>query len=143
MGEIMDEDMLISQIAGDTKVIAMVGLSPKPDRPSYGVARFLQSQGYRVIPVNPVNAGEQILGETVYADLASIPADAGVDMVDIFRRSEAVEPVVDEALSVLPGLKTVWLQLGVVNDAAGAKVHERGLRFIQDRCPKIEFPRHR
>lgn len=139
----MDEDELIRAIAHDTKVIAMVGLSPKPDRPSYGVARYLQSQGYKVIPVNPGHAGEHILDEPVYADLSSIPADARVDMVDIFRRSEAVEPVVDEALSVLPDLRTVWLQLGVVNDAAGEKVRAKGLRFVQDHCPKIEFPRHR
>ena len=132
----------IASIAKGTRTIAVVGLSPRPDRPSWGVARYLQSAGFRIIPVNPGHAGEQILGETCHADLASIPADAGVDMVDIFRRSDAVPAVVDEALRVLPDLRTIWMQIGVRNEDAAAKARARGIAVVQDRCPKIEFPRH-
>lgn len=137
----MTEAEIIRQIRDRTHTIAVVGLSPKQDRPSWGVARFLQARGYRIIPVNPGHAGAKILGETVYADLSSIPADAGVDMVDIFRRSEAVPEIVDEALRVLPDLKTIWMQLGVSHPEAAAKAEAAGMVVIQDRCPKIEFPR--
>ena len=137
----MTEAEIIRQIRDRTRTIAVVGLSPKQDRPSWGVARFLQARGYRIIPVNPGHAGAKILGETVYADLSAIPADAGVDMVDIFRRSEAVPEIVDEALRVLPDLKTIWMQLGVSHPEAAAKAEAAGMAVIQDRCPKIEFPR--
>ncbi len=137
----MTEAATIRQIRDQTRVIAVVGLSPKHERPSWGVARFLQVQGYRIVPVNPGHAGEKILGETVYSDLTSIPADAHVDMVDIFRRSEAVPDIVDEALKVLPDLKTIWMQLGVENAGAAAIAEAAGIVVIQDRCPKIEFPR--
>lgn len=130
----------ISAIARDTRVIAVVGLSPNPDRPSQGVARFLQRQGYRVIPVNPGHAGETILGEPTYATLSDIPADAAVDMVDIFRRSEAVPAIVEEAMRVLPDLRTIWMQLGVTSPAAAATAQAAGITVVQDRCPKIEFP---
>ncbi|MCF3972560.1 CoA-binding protein [Paracoccus salsus] len=135
-----DED--IARIARETRVIAVVGLSPNEDRPSWGVARYLQAQGYRVIPVNPGHAGGEILGEHVYAELAQIPDDAGVQMVDIFRRSDAVGMIVDNALAHLPELRVIWTQLGVRDDAAAAKARARGVTVIQDRCPKIEFPRH-
>ena len=137
----MTEAATIRQIRDQTRVIAVVGLSPKHERPSWGVARFLQVQGYRIVPVNPGHAGEKSLGETVYSDLTSIPADAHVDMVDIFRRSEAVPDIVDEALKVLPDLKTIWMQLGVENSGAAAIAEAAGIVVIQDRCPKIEFPR--
>ncbi|WP_306753989.1 CoA-binding protein [Paracoccus actinidiae] len=135
-----DED--IARIVRSIKVIAVVGLSPNEARPSWGVARFLQANGYRVIPVNPGQAGGMILGETVYASLSDIPKSAHVQMVDVFRRSEAVGPIVDEALAHLPDLKSIWLQLGIRNDAAAARAEARGITVIQDRCPKIEFPRH-
>jgi hypothetical protein len=135
-----DED--IARIVRSIKVIAVVGLSPNEARPSWGVARYLQANGFRVIPVNPGQAGGKILGETVYASLAEIPKSAEVQMVDIFRRSEAVGPIVDEALAHLPDLKTIWLQLGIRNDAAAARAQAMGITVIQDRCPKIEFPRH-
>lgn len=135
-----DED--IARIARTNKVIAIVGLSPNEARPSWGVARYFQANGFRIIPVNPGHAGSRILGETVYASLADIPASAHVQMVDIFRRSEAVGPIVDEALAHLPDLKSIWLQLGIRNDAAAARAQARGITVIQDRCPKIEFPRH-
>ncbi|WBU54760.1 CoA-binding protein [Paracoccus sp. SCSIO 75233] len=137
----MADTETIRRIKDETKTIAVVGLSPKSDRPSWGVARFLQGLGYRIIPVNPGHAGDQILGETVYADLSAIPADAKVDMVDIFRRSDAVPGVVDEALTVLPDLKFIWMQLGVRNDEAAAAAETAGKVVVQDRCPKIEFPR--
>lgn len=135
------EDQDIGRIARDTRVIAMVGLSPNEARPSWGVARYLQSQGFRVIPVNPGHAGSTILGETVHATLAEIPAEAGVQMVDIFRRSEAVAAIVDEAMAHLPDLRVIWTQLGVRDDVAAARARRAGLTVIQDRCPKIEFPR--
>ena len=130
----------IARIARDTKVIAVVGLSPKPERPSFGVARCLQSRGYTIIPVNPGHAGQEILGETTYATLSDIPADARVDMVDIFRQSDAVPGIVDEAIAALPDLKTVWMQIGVMNADAAATAEAAGLTVVQNRCPKIEFP---
>ncbi|MFC3628461.1 CoA-binding protein [Paracoccus angustae] len=135
-----DED--IARIARTMKVIAVVGLSPNEARPSWGVARYLQANGFRVIPVNPGHAGSRILGETVYASLSDIPRSAGVQMVDIFRRAEAVDSIVDEALRHLPDLRSIWLQLGIRNDGAAARARARGITVIQDRCPKIEFPRH-
>lgn len=137
----MHIDDLIRDILTTVKTIAVVGFSPNPDRPSNGVARFLQRKGFRVIPVNPGIAGQTHLGETVYADLASIPKDAGVDMVDIFRRSEAVPPVVDQALAELPALRAVWMQLGVAHAEAAAKAEAAGIDVIQNRCPAIEWPR--
>lgn len=130
----------IARIARDTRTIAVVGLSPKPDRPSWGVARYLQSRGHRIIPVNPGHAGERILGETVYATLSDIPADAGVQMIDIFRRSDAVPAIVDEALRVLPDLETVWMQIGVMHPDAAARAQAAGKTVVQNRCPKIDFP---
>lgn len=138
----MIQDQDIARIARDTKVIAIVGLSPNRDRPSWGVARYLQAQGFRVVPVNPGHAGKEILGETVYADLASIPSGMAVDMVDIFRRPDAVPAIVDEALRVLPDLRTVWMQLGVTSDAAAQAAQAQGKTVVQDRCPKIEFPNY-
>lgn len=136
------DDELIAHAAQKTNVIAMVGLSPNEERPSWGVARYLQSQGKRVIPVNPGHAGKIILDEKVYANLADIPSDSGVQMVDIFRRSEAVGAIVDEALAHLPDLEIIWLQLGIRDDDAAGRARARGIGVIQDRCPKIEFPRH-
>ncbi len=137
-----DEDHDIARIARDTKVVAMVGLSPNEARPSWGVARYLQSQGIRVIPVNPGHDGQTILGERVYATLADIPAAEGVQLVDIFRRSDAVGQVVDDALAHLPGLRVIWTQLGVRDDAAAERARARCITVVQDRCPKIEFPRY-
>ncbi|MCQ0970736.1 CoA-binding protein [Paracoccus sp. TK19116] len=137
-----DLDADIGRVARESRVIAVVGLSPREDRPSWGVARYLQSQGFRVIPVNPGHAGETILDETCYGTLSDIPRDAGVDMVDIFRRSEAVGGVVDEALASLPDLRVIWTQLGVRDDDAAERAQAKGMRVVQDRCPKIEFPRY-
>jgi predicted CoA-binding protein len=132
-------DDRIADILRSTRVIALVGWSPNPDRPSHRVARYLAGRGYRVIPVNPGHAGQQALGETVRASLADI--DEPVDMIDIFRRSSEVPPVVQAALAHLPGLRTVWMQLGVENAEAAALAEARGVRVVQNRCPAIEIPR--
>ena len=129
----------IRRILTEVRTIALVGWSPKPDRPSHRVAAFLKGRGYRVIPVNPGQAGATALGEVVRASLAEIGEP--VDMVDIFRRSEEAGAVVDEALAVLPGLKAVWMQLGVVDAAAAARAEARGVAAVMDRCPAIEMPR--
>lgn len=121
------------------RVIAVVGVSANPVRPSYYVARYLGLKGYRVIPVNPGLAGQELLGEKVWPDLTSVP-DA-VDMVDIFRRSDAVPPIVDEALARWPELQTIWMQIGVINEEAARVAEARGVRVIQDRCPKMEYQR--
>jgi predicted CoA-binding protein len=133
------DDATIRDILRQTKVIALVGWSPKPDRPSHSVAAWLDRRGYRVIPVNPGQAGVAALGTTVRASLSQITEP--VDMVDIFRRSEDVPALVDEALRVLPGLKTIWMQLGVTSPGAAAKAIGRGLTVVQNRCPAIEIPR--
>ena len=133
-----DTDAKIRSILTEVRTIALVGWSPKPDRPSHRVAANLAAQGYRVIPVNPGAAGQIALGETVRASLAEI--EGPVDMVDIFRRSEDVPPVVEEALK-LPGLKAIWMQLGITNAQAAAKAEARGVQVVQDRCPAIEIPR--
>ncbi len=134
-------DSHLRGILGRSRVIACVGVSKNPVRPSYYVARYLGLKGFRVIPINPAYAGETLLGETVQPSLAAIPAEAGVDMVDIFRRPEHVPGVVEEALAQLPGLKTVWMQIGVVHEGAAAMAEARGVEVVMDRCPKIEYQR--
>ena len=135
----MDDDLRLRKILTGTRVIALFGWSPNPDRPSNSVARFLKARGFRVIPVNPGQAGMAVLGEVVRASLADIKEP--VDMVDIFRRSEAAGAVVDEALASLKGLKTIWMQLGVRDDAAAERARAQGLEVVVNRCPAIEIPR--
>lgn len=132
-------DAEIRQILERARTIAVVGWSPKPDRPSHGVARYLAQQGYRVIPVNPGQAGQVALGEVVRASLSEI--EGGVDMVDIFRRSEEAGAVVDEALAAFPDLQAVWMQLGVTDAAAAQRATDRGVAAVMNRCPAIEIPR--
>lgn len=137
-------DIELREILGATRTIACVGLSPNPQRPSHTVARYLQQQGFRVIPVNPAQAGGTLLGERVWPDLASLPPGLGpVDMVDIFRRADRAGAVVDAALAnLLPrGLKTIWMQLGVIDAAAAARAEAQGIRVVMDRCPKIDHSR--
>ena len=132
-------DDILREIFQGTRVIALVGASLKPERASHRVGAFLSGLGYRVIPVNPGHAGKTLWGETIRASLADCPPD--VDMVDIFRKSEDVSPVVDVALAELPNLNTVWMQLGIVHEGAAEKARAQGVRVIMDRCPKIEYPR--
>ena len=134
-------DAFLAQTLKMVRTVAVVGFSPNPVRPSFYVARYLGLKGYRVIPVNPGHAGQEILGQRVYGSLAEIPKDARVDMVDIFRRSEAVPGIVEEALAELPDLRTVWMQIGVEHAEAAAKAEAAGLRVVQNRCPKIEYQR--
>lgn len=131
------EDRLIADTLRGVKTIAVVGASDKTHRASHGVMRFLQSRGYRCIPVNPNLAGRTLLGEAVYANLGSIGEP--VDMVDVFRNSADAGPVVDEAITI--GARVVWMQLGVVNAAAAERGCAAGLTVIMDRCPAIEIPR--
>ncbi len=133
------EEAYIAGILRDTKTIALVGASPNPARPSYGVMRFLLSKGYKVIPVNPGQAGKEILGQTVFAHLADIAEP--VDMIDVFRAAEHLNGVVDEALAMEPKPKVIWGQLAVRDDAAAAKAEAAGLKVVMDRCPAIEMPR--
>lgn len=136
----MLSDSEIRSLLGSVKTVALVGWSPRADRPSHGVAAFLARKGFRVIPVNPGQAGIRApWGETVRASLSEIGGD--VDMVDIFRRSEAAGEVVDEALANLPGLKAVWMQLGVEDRAAAARAEAAGVSVVMNRCPAIEIPR--
>ncbi len=137
-------DAMLREVLSRTRTIACVGVSKNQIRPSFYVARYLGLKGFRVIPVNPGYAGETLLGEKVYPDLASLPADLGtVDMVDVFRRSDQAGAVVDQALAHLldRGLSTIWMQIGVVDEAAAARAEAKGVTVIMDRCPKIEYQR--
>lgn len=126
----------IKDLLEDTRVIALVGASDRPSRASYGVMHRLQAHGYRVIPVNPQITGEHVHGEFVFRDLAQIGEP--IDMVDIFRRSEAAGEVVDAAIAA--GAKSVWMQLGVVDEDAAARAEAAGLKVVMDRCPAIDIP---
>ena len=130
-------DATLRRILSTVRTIAMVGASSNWNRPSYFVMKYLQGKGYRVIPVNPGTAGQELLGERIYANLRDIPDK--IDMVDVFRASDAVGPIVDDAIAI--GAKVVWMQLGVRNDAAAAKGEAAGIEVIMNRCPKIEFGR--
>jgi len=134
-----DED--IPALLSASRTIAVVGLSSSPDRPSHVVAKYLQSHGYRIVPVNPTYAGTHILGQHCYATLtlaSAALADEGVaiDLVDCFRNSRHVAPIVDEAIAI--GAHAIWMQLGVVDESAAAKARQAGLRVVMDKCIKIE-----
>lgn len=130
-----DED--IRALLEGARTIAVVGASERPDRPSYRVMRTLQEHGYRVIPVNPQITGEHVHGEFIFRDLAQLGDP--IDIVDIFRRSDAAGEAVDQAIAV--GAKAVWMQLGVVDEAAAQRAEAAGLQVVMDRCPAIEIPR--
>ncbi|HWV51333.1 CoA-binding protein [Pseudorhodoplanes sp.] len=132
-------DAFIRGILNTVKTIAVVGVSPKTNRPSYFAFKYLLERGYRMIPVNPGQAGKELLGQKVYATLADIPEP--VDMVDIFRNSDAAVSVVREALALNPKPQVIWMQLGVRNDEAAAIADAAGLKVIMNRCPKIEYGR--
>ena len=132
-------DSYIRGILNTVKSIAMVGISPKDNRPSYFAFKYLLERGYRMIPVNPGQAGKEILGQKVYARLADIPEP--VDMVDIFRAPQYAGPIVAEALTLAPRPQVIWMQLGVRNDEAAATAEAAGLKVVMNRCPKIEYGR--
>jgi len=132
-------DSAIRGILNTVKSIAMVGISPKDNRPSYFAFKYLLERGYHMIPVNPGQAGKDILAQKVYARLSDIPEP--VDMVDIFRASRYAMGVVDEALALTPLPRVIWMQLGVRDDAAAAKAEAAGLKVVMNRCPKIEHSR--
>lgn len=132
-------DKYLKDILLRTKVVAMVGVSMNPVRPSYFVARYLGLKGIKVIPVNPGHAGKMLFGQEVRATLADVGEP--VDMVDVFRRSEHVPAVVDLALEVFPDLATIWMQIGVEHLEAAQTARARGVEVIMDRCPKIEYQR--
>jgi len=131
------DDLYLRRILRETRTIAMVGLSANWNRPSYFAAKYLLDRGYKVIPVNPAAAGQEILGQKVYGSLAEPPQKA--DMVDIFRNSEAAGPITDDAIK--HGAKVVWMQLGVRNDEAAKRAENAGLKVVMNRCPKIEHSR--
>jgi predicted CoA-binding protein len=135
----MCTDATLRALFAEARSFACVGLSPDPLRPSHYVGRYLAQRGYRVVGVNPRHAGTELFGERVVASLDEI--EGPIDVLDLFRRPEAVPGLVAEALDVLPGLRAVWMQLGVRSEEAAAMARARGLLVIQDRCPKIEHQR--
>lgn len=133
----LETDEEIADLLKNARTIAMIGASDRPERPSYGVMKFLQDHGYRVIPVNPQITGEHVHGEFVWRELAQIGVP--IDIVDIFRRPEAAGEAVDQAIFI--GAKAVWLQIGVINEEAAARAEAAGLKVVMDRCLKIEIAR--
>ena len=133
----LTSDAEIASLLRQTRTIAMVGASDRPNRPSYGVMRFLIERGYRVLPVNPQITGEHVHGEYVWRELSQIGEP--IDLVDIFRRPEAAGDAVDQAIAV--GANAVWMQLGVINEEAAARAEAAGLKVVMNRCPAIEIPR--
>ena len=132
-------DSHLREILTRTRRVAVVGVSMNPVRPSYYVARYLSLKKYEVVPVNPGHAGQMLFGQRVVASLSDIEGE--VDMVDIFRRSEHVPPIVDEALEMFPALRTIWMQIGVEHPEAAARARARGVDVVMNRCPKIEYQR--
>jgi predicted CoA-binding protein len=130
-------DSQILDILQQVRTIALVGASEETSRPSHEVMHYLQRQGYRVIPVNPRLAGQQLLGETVYADLESLPV--AVDMADLFLAVQRTDAVIDQAIAMR--IPVLWLQIGVINHQGAARARQAGIKVVMDRCPKIEIPR--
>lgn len=132
-------DSIIRGILNTVKTIAMVGISPKENRPSYFAFKYLLERGYRMIPVNPGQEGKEILGQRVYAKLSDIPEP--VDMIDVFRASQHAMAIVDEALTLKAKPQVIWMQLGVRNNEAATKAEAAGIKVVMNRCPKIEYGR--
>ena len=135
----IETDQEIAELLSNTRTIAMIGASDRPDRPSYGVMKFLQTHGYRVLPVNPQITGEHVHGEYVWRELGQIGEP--IDLVDVFRRSDLAGEAIDAAIAI--GAKAVWTQLGVHDDAAIGRAEAAGMKAVVDRCPAIEIPRLR
>jgi predicted CoA-binding protein len=133
----LNSEATIRKILTNSKTIALVGASPKPERPSNYVMKFLLEHNYDVIPINPGVEGQELYGKTVFGSLSSIPKTVEIDMVDIFRNSEAVPPIVDEAIQV--GAKYIWMQIGVIHEEAADKARKAGLEVVQDACPKVRW----
>lgn len=131
------DEAMIRKVLTESKTIALVGASAKAERPAYKVMQFLLSKGYKVIPVNPGLEGQELLGQPVYGTLATIPDP--IDMVDVFRNAEAVPGIVEEAISI--GAKSIWMQLGVINEDAAQTAEAAGIQVVMDACPKIELPK--
>jgi len=134
----LTEAQTIAQLVSKPLTVAVVGLSPKPHRDSFGVAQYMQAHGWRIVPINP-NASE-ILGEKAYATLTEAAQHERIDLVDVFRNSDDVPPVVDEAIAI--GAPAIWLQLGIAHDDATAKARAAGLRVVQNKCLKVEHARY-
>ena len=141
MNDLVYSDDYIRRILKDTRTIAMAGASPNWVRPSNFAMKYLQGKGYQVHPINPGHAGKEIWGWTTYASLADVPGP--IDMLDIFRNSEAAGGLIDEAVSLKDekGIKTIWMQIGVINADAAKRAEDAGLTVVMDRCPKIEYVR--
>ena len=132
-------DTELKTILRQVKSVAVVGISPNPSRPSYFVGRYLGLKGFKMIPVNPGHAGKTLFGQTIMGSLSEIQSQ--VDMVDIFRKSDAVPAIVDEAIEKFPTLKCIWMQIGVEHPEAAARARAHGITVVQNRCPKIEYQR--
>jgi len=132
----MDQDDDIRWVLRHCRTVAVVGLSPKPHRDSYMVARYMQAHGWRIVPVNPMATGQSILGETVYPSLAEAARVERIELVNCFRNSADIPPIVDEAIAI--GAQAVWMQLGVEHDEAAERARQAGLRVVQNRCLKID-----
>jgi predicted CoA-binding protein len=132
----MDPHDDITWILAHCRTVAVVGLSPRPERDSYQVARYMQSRGWRIVPVNPMAAGQTVLGEPVYPSLMEAARHARIELVNCFRNSADIPPIVDEAIAI--GALAVWMQLGVVHEAAAEQARQAGLRVVQNRCLKID-----
>jgi predicted CoA-binding protein len=139
--DLQSDDNALAKLLQSARTIAVVGASPKPERPVYGVMAYLLRSGYRVIPINPGQAGRDILGQRVVARLADVAEP--IDIVDIFRRTEALAGVVDEALKLVPKPKLIWMQLGLRDDLAAARAEAAGVAVVMDRCIKVEHARLR
>lgn len=141
MPETYDDDFL-RRVLEEAQTIVMVGASTNPVRASYFVASYLSARGRRIIPVNPAQAGQELFGETVLADMADVPGDTVVDMIDIFRRSDQVPAIVEQAMALFrPNLKSIWMQFNVVHEDAARTAREAGLDVVMNRCPKVEYAR--
>lgn len=140
MAETYDDDFL-RRVLEEAQTIVMVGASTNPVRASYFVASYLNARGRRIIPINPSKAGQTLLGEAVLSDMSELASGTKVDMIDIFRRSDHVPAIVDQALELFPGLKSIWMQFNVLHEEAAETARAAGIDVVMNRCPKVEYAR--